>query len=313
MKHLFLITIATLISLPAWAGWVVTYKDAESGERNLEYYDKGKANFGEVIYTGKHILVVDADAKAYWKGTPNQYCDALLGQMKKMEAQMASMPAQYRPVPISKKKVTRKEIGKQKIAGFNATGYDFYVDGNQEERIWISSDSGLTDIIKFNKSMSKKMECLDNMDSMSVESSSLYKKTVEGAVVVKESYRQLVSVEKKNVPASHFDAPAGYKSFSDYDQFMNYLMNKSRSSSRSAPRQSSPSYEAPTSRSQPQASSDSNTSTQGQQKDNVLVKDAKDIAGDTVDEAHQETKDGIQDEISKDVKKGVKGMLDKLF
>ena len=307
MKHLFLITIAALISLPASAGWVVTYKDAESGERNLEYYDKGKANFGEVIYTGKHILVVDADAKAkaYWKGTPGQYCDALLGQMKKMEAQMASMPAQYRPVPISKKKVTRKEIGKQKIAGFNATGYDFYVDGNQEERIWISSDSGLTDIINFNKSMSKTMECLDNMDSMSVESSSLYKKTVEGAVVVKESYRQLVSVEKKNVPASHFDAPAGYKSFSDYDQFMNYLMNRSRSSSRSNPKQSSPSYEAPTSRSQPETSS--------QKEDNVVVKDAKDIASDTVDEAHQETKDGIQDEISKDVKKGVKGMLDKLF
>lgn len=313
MKHIFLVLVAGLISQTAWAGWVVTYAEAESGERSQEYYEKGKANFGQLIYTGKHMLVVDPDAKAYWKGTPNQYCEALKAQKKKMEAQMAAMPAQYRPVPISKRKVTRKKIGTQKIAGYSATGYEFYVDGDQEGQVWVSSDSGLSGIIDFERSMAKKMKCFEGLDSASVEGSALYKQTTEGTFTLKESYREVVSVEKKSVPSSHFEAPAGYKSFDDYDKFMNYLMNHSRSSSRSSSGQSAMPYEAPTRQQSSQSTSSTQTGAQSQQKDNVIVKDAKDIASDTVDEAHQETKEGIQDEISKDVKKGVKNMLDKLF
>lgn len=312
MKRIFIVFIVALISMPAWSGWEVTYKDAESGERSKEYYANGKANFGQIVYTGKHFLVVDAGSKAYWKGTPEQYCEALLSQKKKMEVQMASLPAQYRPVPISKKKVTRKKIGTQKITGYSATGYDFSVDGEQAGQIWVSSDSGLSDIIKSQRAMAKKMKCLDEMDGSSVESSALYKQTIDDAFPMKEDFRQVVSVEKKSVPDKHFTEPAGYRSFSSYDQFMNHLMNRSGSSN-TASQHSAPSYDMPTERSQTQASSTPGSEVKGQQEENVLVKDAREIADDAVDEAHQSTKQGIQDEVSKDIQKGVKGFLDKLF
>lgn len=230
MKRIFIVLIAALISMPAWSGWEVTYKDEESGERSKDYYANGKANFGQIVYTGKHLLVVDAGSKAYWKGTPDQYCEALLSQKKKIEAQMASLPAEYRPVPISKKKVTRKKIGTQKIAGYSATGYDFSVDGEPSGKIWVTSDSGLSDIIKSQRAMAKKMKCMDEMDGSSVESSALYKQTTDDAFPMKEDFRQVVSVEKKSVPDKYFSEPAGYRLFSSYDQFMSHLMNRSGSS-----------------------------------------------------------------------------------
>lgn len=302
MRHIILMLAIGLISQTVSAGIVVTYADAESGEKNQELYDAGKVNFGELIYNGKQFFVVDPGSKSYWKGTPDQYCKALQAQKKKMEAQMASMPAMYRPVPISQNKVTRKKLGKQKIAGFTATGYEFTVDGSPSGRVWVSSDSGLSSLIGYQRSMSKKMKCFEDLNSFSVEGADIYMKTVEDVFVLKEDYRQVVSVDKKSIPASQFKAPAGYKSFNDYEKFMSHLMNKSGSSGRGYSDQSVPEYEMP-----------SEARSQGNQNDNVIVRDAKDIANDAVDQAHSSTKRGIQDEVSKDVEKSVKGLLDKLF
>jgi len=231
MKRTFFVLLTCLFAQTAWAGWVVTYKDAESGAKSQEFYESGKANIGEMIYTGKHFLAIDRSSKSYWKGTVQQYCDALGAQMKKLEAQMASLPAQYRPKPISQKKVTRKKLGNKTIAGFSSTGYEFYVDGSQEGRIWVSSDSGLSGILDIERSMGKKVKCLEGSSKMSLEGSALYTETTKNKFILKESYREVVSVESKSVPSSVFDAPSGYKSFSDYDQFVDYASNNSGSSS----------------------------------------------------------------------------------
>ncbi len=302
MRHIYLILVLGLMSQAVSAGIVVTYKDAESGETSQDLYDRGKANFGEMIYTGKHFLVVDRGSKSYWKGTSGQYCQALQAQKKKMEAQMASMPAMYRPVPISKSKVTRKKLGKQSIAGFSATGYEFIVDGSPSGRVWVSSDSGLSSIIDFQRSMEGKMKCFESLDSFGVEGSDIYKKTVKDVFILKEDFRQVVSVDKKSIPADRFKVPAGYKAFNNYEKFMNHLMNNERSGSMGYSDQSEPIFEMP-----------AESRTQSKQKDNVIVEDAKDIANDAVEQAHSSTKRGIQDEISEDVEKGVKGLLDKLF
>lgn len=311
MKYILLVLMACLISNSAWAGWVTTYKDSENGKKSYEYYEKGKANFGELIFTGKKFILVNPDAKAYWEGTPEQYCKAMDSQRKMMEKQMANMPAQYKPVPISKKKVTRKELGKQKIAGFSAKGYEFYVDGRQDGRIWVSSDSRLSGIIDFENSMLEKTKCFEGLDSTTLEGSALYKKTVKNKVILKESHRQVVSIEKKSIPAARFEAPAGYKSFSDYDQFMKYLMSHAGSGSGYSSGEPSDYLEKQTG--PPQQAAVSAPENQREGKGNVIAKDTKDIANDTADDAHQAAKDGVQKGISKKVKKGIKGAIDKLF
>lgn len=308
MKRFILVLLIYLCAPSAWAGWVLTYADAESGEQTQELYERGKANLGEMIYNGKHFLVVDQESVSYWKGTPEQYCKAMRTQQQTMEAQMASMPPQYRPVPMSTKKVTRKKIGTQSIAGYSATGYEFYVDGSQASQVWVSSDSDFSDIIDFEKSMLEKVKCLDDIDSSSLESTDIYTKTVEGTVILKESYRELESAEKKRIAASLFEAPSGYKAFTDFQLFMGHIIKQSRSSSGSS------SFDMETS--QPQWESQYEQDDQGEhqaREDNVIVKDAKEITGDVADEAHESTKRGVKDELSKDVKKGVKSLLDSFF
>ncbi len=237
MKHILLIIFSCVFAQPAWAGWVVTYKDAETSERSQELYDDGKASFGELIVNGKNYFVVDRGAKAYWKGTAQQYCDALKAQMQMMQSMM---PAQYRQKPISQRKVTRKKLGAKSIAGFSATGWEFQVDGSPEGKIWVSSDSGLSDIIEYERSYAKQMKCFDEMNRMGLEGAKLYKETVAGAFVLKESQRQVVSVERKSISSSQFSAPSGYKGFSDYNKFMDYVGSHSNASSGGSSRASAP-------------------------------------------------------------------------
>lgn len=308
-------------AVPVWAGWVVTYSDAESGAQSKEYYQDGKANLGSLIHTGKYFLVVDQDSRAYWKGTPDQYCEVMRAQLQKMKEQMASVPAQYRPVPISQKKVTRKKLGKKSIAGYSATGYEFYVDGNQRGQVWVSSDSGLSDVINFGRSMVKNTECLEGMDSASLDSAALYEKTVRNAFTLKESYRQVVSIDRENVSSDKFQSPDGYASYNDFQKYMDHLNNQSRSSSSSSNRTSPPpSYqeesipqESPQMDEVAEVEDVREEESSPKRGDNVVVKDTKDIARDSAKEAHQSTKRGIQKEISKDIQKGVGSFLKKIF
>lgn len=290
---------------PAWAGWVVTYSDAESGAQSKEYYQDGKANLGELIYTGKHFLVVDQDSRAYWKGTSQQYCESLRSQRQQLMAQMASIPAQYRPVPISQKKVTRRKVGTKSIAGYSATGYEFSVDGSlQGGQVWVSSDSGLSGVIDFERSMSKTMECFEGMDSASLDGAALYKQTIKKRFILKESYREVVSVEKKSVSAGSFVAPSGYASFSDYQKFMDHISNELRSSSPS--------------------SYSSEYMPQGMpQMDEVAEQESfgngggdswsNDSARDSARDEQQPTEREVSEGISKDIKKGIGGFLKKIW
>ena len=307
VKHLLLLLFSCLLSHAATAGWVVTYKDAEAGSYTQEFYDKGKASFGELIVTDNQFLVIDHESQSYWQGTAQQYCAALREQRQKIDQQLASLPAQYKPVPITQKKVTQQEIGAQSIAGFTATGYDFYVDGSQQGQVWVSTDKGLADIIRFEKSQSKKMKCFDELNDMSLEGATLYQQTVKRGFVLKEPHRQVVSVEKKAVPASHFSPPTGYQSFSNYQQYVDFVGGRFNDSADSA---MSPSEVAA---SRTRRDTHAEAQDQDEEEDNIIVNDAKDIGRGAVDEVHDSTKEGIEEEVHKDIKKGVNKMLRKWF
>ena len=254
MKRLILVMFTCLVAQTAWAGWVVTYEDAETGEKSHEYFEDARRNAGGQIITANRLISVDPGSKAYWSGKPDQFCKAIKAQMQKMQAATAAMYAthpEYKPIPISRQEVTREKIGTDTIAGFSATGYAFLVDGINSGEVWVSKDPGLSDLISLQTSMAKMMEnhmrCMKDLDDQDsgLQASALYKKTVKNAVILKESYRQVVSIEQKNVPANRFEAPGGYKAFSDYPQFMDYVSNNSGSSSRGPASRSVPSFDMP--------------------------------------------------------------------
>lgn len=220
MKQFMMLIFACLLSQTAWAGWVVTYRNAETGDRSEAFYQGGNMSLQDAIYTDGHFIVVNRGSRSYWKGTPQQYCAAMDAMKKQMKAQMAAIHAQFRPKPMSERNITRKKLDTKSIAGYPATGYVFFADGVSGDEVWISSDSGLAGIIDFERSMAKKMKCSASMDSSGMPSTALYKHTVEGSFILKDSNRQVVSVEKKTIASSRFHAPAGYKSFSDFKQFI---------------------------------------------------------------------------------------------
>lgn len=218
-----------------WAGWVVTYAETETGEETKEYYQDGKANFGALIYDGRDFMLINHESQGYWQGSPDQYCNAVKRQSQLMEQQLASLPEQYRPKAMGSKKITRQKVGTEIIAGFKASGYDFYVDGARQGRIWVSNDSGLGELIRFENNQQGKMNCFAEMESMSLEGTKVYKETVRNGFVLKESYRAVVSVKRATVSGDHFKSPAGYRAFTDYQQFMNHATSQARSAPSSAP------------------------------------------------------------------------------
>jgi len=301
----------------AQAGWIVNYADSESGEQSTEYYQDGKANFGSLIYDGRNFILISHQSESYWQGSPDKYCNALRMQKKRMESQYAMMPEQYRPKPLSSKKVTRKKIASETIAGFKSTGYDFFVDGLPQGRVWVSKDSRLSHLINFGKGLSGDMKCFEDMDATTIEGTQLYRNTVKNAFIMKEPHRHVVSVDKQDVSAGIFAAPKRYKSFRNFQEHLDYMNNQSKKSSSNS---STPTDQADDMlRNEYQGNTaegrvnEPEKKTSKKKNDNVIVKDAKEIADDSVDEAHQSTKRGIKKEVSKDINTGVNKLLKKLF
>ncbi|MDT8285171.1 MAG: hypothetical protein RQ767_06555, partial [Thermovirgaceae bacterium] len=306
---------------------VVTYEDSETGERRQDMYTKGKMRFGDSVVTRNYVIVADSGSQSYWKGTPKQYCDALSKMKKKMEEQLASLPAEYRPKPIDNSQVSRQKIGTRSIAGYTATGYDFFVGEIGQGAVWVSSDPALSELISLQNTKNNEYECFDEKMGSDIEDSTLYEKTIKGAFVLKEDWQQVLSVERKNVSSGIFDTPKGYKSFSDYQQFTEYISNNhSRPSSDqfygSEEYRPSDDYmqaderRQETYRAEDEGADETAPTEQGlsrKMEDNIVAQDAKDIASDSAREARQSTKRGIQKEISKDIQKGVGGFLKKIF
>ena len=317
MKTILWVTAFIFCAHSAWAGWIVTYQEAETGEQSKEYFDKNKADYGSMILNGNKVIAVDENSQAYWEGTSNQYCAAMKAWTDKLQAQMGKMPAAYRTKPISERKVTRKRLGNETISGYAATGYAFYIDGSEDDRIWVTSDSDFSGIVKIEKSISNKMKCMEDLASMGLTEAELYKETVEGKFVVKESYRQVLSVEKSSVPSSQFTGPDGYRRFDDYDAFIAYAddhdSGSSYSSSNSDEYQQQPDVTEQYERQREQGQEQQRPQRpESSDEDNVVVQDAKDIGMGAAEEAHSSTKRGVQKGVSDSIQKGVGSFLDKL-
>ncbi|MDQ7012114.1 MAG: hypothetical protein Q9M29_09855 [Mariprofundaceae bacterium] len=208
----------------ATAGIVVT-SEHESGigkmERSQAYYEGNKSRHDDFIFLGREIITIDNGAKAYWQGSPEQFCKV----MKKLaDAISALVPPQYRSKPISQRKVTRRKIGTRSIAGFTATGYQFFVDGESDKEVWVSDDAGLSELIRSLEAAEKEVKKIPACKGgSSLQDSKLYRETVKGRFVLDDGHEKVVKVEKKRISASVFSAPKGYRKFTDYEQFTEYV------------------------------------------------------------------------------------------
>lgn len=213
VKSIFLFLVLLTAVNPAQAGWVMDYV---SGDET--YISSGKSK--EISKEDGTLSIVDGKAgkhstiniakKIYWQGTAKELCTALKQMIPQMEGSLA------------KPKVSVKQAGSEKIAGHTTQKYQVMANDRLHKEIWVTENKELAEEVKALEQYGKELiECrpAQTMEEM-VERDPAYHQVVTKGYVMKEiNYvsgtpvysDEVVSFRKKDIPASEFDVPAGYR------------------------------------------------------------------------------------------------------
>jgi len=198
---------------PAHAGWVIDHMSGDvmyvsSGKLKEVSKDDGTWS----IYDGKtgKLSIINPAKKIYWQGTVQEFCAAL----KQMIPPMDASPA--------KPKVSIKQGGTETIAGLATQKYQVMTNGTLHKEIWIAENKALIEEMKSLEQYGKELiECYPAQTmEMMVDRDPGYQRIVANRYVMKEvTYEsgmpinsdEVVSLKQKNIVASEFDVPAGYR------------------------------------------------------------------------------------------------------
>lgn len=212
LKSMLFIVLFSIVN-PAHAGWVIHHASGDvmylsSGKSKEVSKDDGTWS----IYDGKKgkFSIINTAKKIFWQGTVKEFCAELKQMIPQMET---SLP---------KPKVSIKQDDSETIAGLTAQKYRLMTNGQLHKEIWIAENMALTKemkaLVKYEKEL---IEChpAQTMDEM-VDRDPGYQGIVANGYVMKEvTYEsdmpvdsdEVVSLKQKNIPASEFDVPAGYR------------------------------------------------------------------------------------------------------
>lgn len=249
LRFLVLITVIVGLALPAQAGWVEVEKDGSRSfisEGRWKEVPGDKSEEWTIADINKGIMTfVDPKRKTYTQATPDEMCKAnkkiaedmrkgLSPQERAMMKQMMGMQPKKPP------KVLVKKAGKGGvIAGFKTTKYIVTADGRPFSELWITTDASIMKFVtKYREKMrlfgDKMIKCMAAMGGMyasvfdNPEFSPEYQKlTSEKGWVLREiKYLgenlpgnveiDIVKLEKRKIPESEFQLPAGYKKLDYY-------------------------------------------------------------------------------------------------
>ena len=241
-NYIFAIVFFFLIGIKSQAqGWVMSESDnsvtiiGDGWIKSISNGEEGELTF---IFNGDRdiIILIDEVSEKYAKGSGDDYCNAMKSMMDDMNSQMPpeqlkmmeDMINQQKAKPAPKVTVTkgRGEV----IAGYQTEKYSINVDGELFEEKWISNDPSLKSLFEVFKSIqeltSKTVTCAvpdESFINSSPEFSREYKNVELSGVELKsvsheygnpESSREVVSLEKEDIPSSEFEIPDGYNELS---------------------------------------------------------------------------------------------------
>lgn len=180
------------------------------------------------------ITIASPGEKKYWRGTSEAFeagAKKSIDTIEKLiEQQLPEGKGIFKPESEKKASVEVKDSGKvRKIAGHPARKYELFVDGKLKQEKWVAEDIDVgkdLDIAKFKKMMRKFQSAFGKdpvTDALwSDKATSVLDKGWPLAMVdyrsdIDKHTDETVKVEKKKIPASAFEPPAGYKNVS-FDQ-----------------------------------------------------------------------------------------------
>lgn len=228
--NIFIVLLA-LTALPAHAGWIETTQEAVSyyGKGLLKQIPSSEEGGPESImdFAKGTATMVDHGSRTFTTFKFEEFCEFI----KQMYAGMPpDMLAQIKQMNDSKPKpnVTVKRIGKGgTIAGFATIKYQVTNNGQPERTVWIAEDARFK---KYNNSyfdqamdgVKKMRQCDDlGMSDEMVDTSPAYNNLLKGGWLMKEELvdeytegatsEPVAKLEEKNLPASTFSIPQGYR------------------------------------------------------------------------------------------------------
>ncbi|MBU4563879.1 MAG: DUF4412 domain-containing protein [Desulfarculus sp.] len=247
-----------LLATTAQAGWVL-HQETPGGPSTMLVQDnkvRAGVGLGGMIYDLKNetATMLNPDRQVYWSGNPqqlgqqmNQALEARMEQalkqappeqrdqmrtmMKQRMGQGGMGQGQGKAMAPPAAQVEVKDTGQSaKIAGYNSTKYQVYVDGKLRQEMWVAQVPGF----KKEMDMGKMMKLAHSMragaggQGLGWRRSEAVQKLISQGMPMKiveyghggpMTVMTMTSVEKKNLPASTFQPPAGWNKV-DFTQMM---------------------------------------------------------------------------------------------
>jgi hypothetical protein len=255
-KRIGFMVILSLITVQLFGGWVIeTVENGEDEEplKQIFYIQDNKMKVaGEetiIFDLDREIMIfIDHEKKVYFAGNPSEIISGAKSSMMEMmeerlkdlppdqqemiKKQMEEMGADGTTQASPKKKVAVKKTSKNdRVAGYSVNLFEIMVNDEHTEDLWIApkvSLAGELDLDKLTDFM-KNMKMGEADYTSADEYISLFRegfplRTVHYNMGYKEvSVSEAVKVEKRAIPASEFNPPAGYekKEMAEMMQMMN--------------------------------------------------------------------------------------------
>ena len=225
------LVLLALTTLPAHAGWVVTTQEEVSyyGKGFLKQIPSSEEGGPEAImnFAKGTVTLVGHGSRTYTTFKFEEFCEFIKMMYAGMPPDtLASIKQMNESMP--EPNVTAKRIGKgETIAGFATIKYQVANNGQPERMVWIAEDARFK---KYNNSyfdqmmdgVKKMTQCVDlGMSADVVDTSPAYNNLLKGGWLMKEELTDeysessfsapVVEMEEKNLPASTFSIPQGYK------------------------------------------------------------------------------------------------------
>jgi len=254
IKSLVLVAVLVAVTIQvSWAGIVMKERVVgENGQETITTYIEGdkvknilpNGSYVIIDLTKQEMIEVDPDKKQFSTVKLDEIKKEVNQAMSKIKEQLAGLPPEQRKLIEQmmggmmggagpKANITVKKSGKEaKIAGFKASPYKIFRNGELILEAWISPElkkfmEKELDNAKI-EAFEKAMDSLDDMFPFMGESSDSVMKRMQelekkGFLVKEVDYAdptnptvvsEIVSVEKKSIPSSEFKVPSGYKKVS---------------------------------------------------------------------------------------------------
>jgi len=233
LKVSFVMAAILGLTVSAFAGWVQVDREGATtliSEGMLKETSMGDDQYSILDAKKGNITFINSKRKVYARESIDDFCKAVIAELgkAKKDAPGEDQAKRGKGGKATPKVSVVKEGDGGVVAGYNTVKYKVLTDGKLYEEVWLTTDAAVMKELEslFRTVMKKFEKCLSSLADivhtlpLAVEESPEYKKLEQAGWQLKSrSYSgsgepatyEVIKLEKKDIPASEFAIPSGFK------------------------------------------------------------------------------------------------------